>query len=161
MPFTGGVSQCSVIGPALFIIYINDIDVRLINFISRSADDTIIWNTIFDDRERLNLQENLRKISEWSERWEMPFNVNQCHVLQVGTRNRKFDYEMNGVKIVSVQCVKDLGVTTASNLKLSQQCNDAASKASRMLGFINRNFSFKAILPLYSSLVRPYLERAV
>ncbi len=71
---------------------------------------------------------------------------------------------MNGTKLESVQCVKDLGVSIASNLKFSQQCKDAAGKANRMLGFINRNFSFKTkdvILPLYTSLVRPHLEYAV
>ncbi len=73
----------------------------------------------------------------------MPFNVDKCQVLQVGTRNKKFDYEMNGVKLKSVQCVKDLGVKIASNLKFSQQCVDAANKANRMLGFSKRNFLFK------------------
>ncbi len=68
---------------------------------------------------------------------------------------------MNGFKLESGQCVKDLGVSIASNLKFSQQCKDAASKANRMLGFIHRYFSFKNkdIIPsLYTSLVRPYLE---
>ncbi len=71
---------------------------------------------------------------------------------------------MNGTKLESVQCVKDLRVCITSSLKFSQQCKDAASKANRMLGFINRNFSFKnkdVILPLYISLVRPQLEYAV
>ncbi len=71
---------------------------------------------------------------------------------------------MNDIKLESVQCVKDLGVTIASSLKFSQQCKDAAGKANRMLGFINRNFSFKnkaEILPLYITLVRPHLEYAV
>ncbi len=71
---------------------------------------------------------------------------------------------MNGTKIESVQCVKDLGVTIAFSLKFSQQCKEAAGKANRMFGFINRNFSFKnkdVILPLYISLVRPHLENAV
>ncbi len=84
----------------------------------------------------------------------MSFNVNKCHILHVGTRNYKSDYEMNGVKLDSVQCVKDLGVSIASNIKFSQQCKEAASKANRMLGFINRNFFFKnkdIILPLYIS----------
>ncbi len=70
---------------------------------------------------------------------------------------------MNGTKIESVQCFKDLGVTIASCLKFSQQSKEAAGKANRMLGFINRNFSFKnkdVILPLYISLVRPHLEYA-
>ncbi len=94
----------------------------------------------------------------------MPFNVKKCHILHVGTRNQKFEYEMNGVKLDSVQCVKDLGVSIASNLKFSQQCKDAASKANKMLDFINRNFSFKnkdIILPRYFCLVRPHLEYAV
>ncbi len=123
-----------------------------------------IESSIVDDRDRLNFQEDLRKISQWSEKWEMPFNVNKCHILHVGTRNKKFDYEMNGVKLDSLQCVKDLGISIASNLKFSRQCKDAVDKANRMLGFINRNFSFKKkdiILPLYTSLVRPHLEYAV
>ncbi len=94
----------------------------------------------------------------------MPFNVNKCHILHVGTRNKKFDYEMHGVKLYSVQCVKYLGASIASTLKFSRQSKDAASKANRMLGFINRNFSFKnkdIALPLYISLVRPHLEYAV
>ncbi len=159
-----GVPQGSVLGPVLFIIYINDIDVGLNNFISKFADDTKIGNSIVDDPDKLNLQEDLRKISQWSERWKLPFNINKCHILHVGTRNQKFDYEMNGVQIDSAQCVKDLGVSIASNLEFSQQCKDAASKANRMLGFINRNFSFKneaIILPLYISLVRPHLEYAL
>ncbi len=71
-PVTSGVPQGSVLGPVLFIIYINDIDVRLNNFISKFADDTKIGNSIISDHDRMSLQEDLRKISDWSERWEMP-----------------------------------------------------------------------------------------
>ncbi len=102
----------------------------------------------------MSLQEDLRKISEWSQRWGMPFNVNIWHILQVGTRNKKSEYEMNHSKLESVQCVKDLGVRIASSLEFSQQCKDATGKANRVLGFINRNFMFKneeVILPLYVS----------
>ncbi len=106
----------------------------------------------------------MNKILAWSARWEMPFNVKKCHILQVGTRNLKYDYEMSSEKLKSVHCVKDLGVTITSNLKFSQQCKEAAGKANRMLGFLKRNFSFKnkdIILPLYDSLVRLHLEYAV
>ncbi len=88
----------------------------------------------------------------------MPFNVNKCYILQVGTKNKKYEYEMSGVKLESVHCVKDFDVTITSNLRFSQHCKEAACKANRMLGFINRNFSFKnkdIILPMYISLVRP------
>ncbi len=63
---------------------------------------------------------------------------------------------MTGVKLKSIQCVKDVGVTMSLILKFSQQCKNAAGKSNRMLGFISRNFSFKndIILPLYNSVVR-------
>ncbi len=153
-PVTSGVPQGSVIGPVLFIIYINDIDVVLNNFISKFPDGTNIGNSLVDDRDRLNLQEDQRKISQWSERWKMPFNVNKCHILHVGTRNQKFDYKMNGVKLDSVQCVKHVGISITSNLKFYQQYKDAARKANIVLGFINRIFFFKnkdIILPLCTS----------
>ncbi len=50
---------------------------------------------------------------------------------------------MSGVKLESVHCVKDLGVTIASNLKFSQHCKEAECKANRMLGFINRNLPLR------------------
>ncbi len=88
-PDTSGVPQGSVLGPVLFIIYINDINVRLNNLISKFADDTKIGNSITNNHGRISLQENLRNISEWFQIWAMPFNVNKCHTLQIGIRNKK------------------------------------------------------------------------
>ncbi len=70
---------------------------------------------------------------------------------------------MNGTKLESVQCVKDLGVKIVSSLKLSQQYKDTAGKANRTLSFINRNVLFKnkGVILLCFSFVRPHLEYAV
>ncbi len=67
----------------------------------------------------------------------MSSNVDKCQILQAGTRNKKFDYEMRGVKLKSVQCGTALGAKIASNLKFSQQCVDASNIVNRMLGLIN------------------------
>ena len=94
----------------------------------------------------------------------MPFIFDEFHIFQVGARNLSFEYEIYGVKFGSVQCVKDLSVTTAWNLKFSQQCKNAAGKANRMLDLIKRNFSFKykeVILSLYINLIRPHLDYAL
>ncbi len=150
--------------PLLFIIYINDINIGHNNFISKFDNDTKIGNTIITNHNRISLQEDMRKISNWSQRWKMPYNINKCHILQVSTRNQKIEYKINGIKLKSIKCVKDIGVSVAYSLKFSQQCKDGACKANRILGFINRNISFETkdiILPLYTTLVRPHLEYAV
>ncbi len=81
-----------------------------------------------------------------------------------GNKNKKYDYEICCMKLKSVQCVKDFGATIASNLKFSHHCKVTAGKINRLLGFINRNFSFKnndIILLLYINLVTPHLEHGV
>ena len=163
-PVTSGVPQGSVLGPVLFIIYINDIDVGLNNFISKFADDTKIGNAVVTEDDKRKLQQDLIKIAEWSSNWQMPFNVNKCQILHIGNSNKRYDYEMRGQKINTSNSVKDLGITITRDLKSSQQCNEAAKKANRMLGFIKRNFIFKSrdiVIPLFKSLVRPHLEYAV
>ena len=163
-PVTSGVPQGSVLGPLLFIMYINDIDVGLNNFISKFADDTKIGNAILTEEDKNSLQNDLNKIIAWSEKWQMPFNVNKCQVLQCGSKNKGYDYEMQGHAINKSSVVKDLGILISDDLKLSSQCISAANKANRILGFIKRNFTYKSkdiIIPLYKSLVRPHLEFAV
>ncbi len=94
----------------------------------------------------------------------MPFDVNKCHIFQVGTRNQKLYYEMNCIKTKSLQCVKDLSGTIVLNRKFSQQCKDTTGKTNRMQGSMNRNLFVRnkdIFLPLYISLVRLHLEYGV
>ncbi len=94
----------------------------------------------------------------------MPFKAHKSKVIQVGLRKKTFHYEMSGVNLTSVQCLKDLAVKIASNLKSSQHFLDAANNASSEPRLTGRYFSFRdksVIDPLPKSLLRPHLAHAV
>ena len=110
------------------------------------------------------MQNNLNKLSEWGQTWQMNFNADKCKVVHIGYRNTKIDYTENGNQLKKVDSEVDLGVTTSSNLKPSQQCSDVVKKANKVIGLIGRSFEYKSrdtILTLYNSLVHPLLEYCV
>ena len=161
---TSGVPRGSVLGPLLFIIYINDLDLGLVSKISKFADDTKMGINADSDAAVKQLQEDLRKVGEWSKKWQMPFNLDKCKIMHIGHKNINEKYELLGKEIESVQQEKDLGVVITNDLKSSNQCIEAVKKAQKLLGYIKRQFRTRnkeTILTLYNALVRPHLEYAV
>lgn len=161
---TSGVPQGSVLGPVLFIIFINDLDKNVLSNISKFADDTKIGGKAQNDFDAQQIQLDLNKVAAWSEKWQMKFNVDKCKVMHIGHHNPKHEYFMAGKKLIPVTEEKDLGVIISSDLKSSKQCNDASKKANKMLGMISRTISFRTkynILKLYNAFVRPHLEYSV
>jgi len=84
-----GVPQGSILGPLLFLIFINDIDTNLINNILKFADDTKIWGRVDSDDERNSMQNDINTLETWSCNNDMPFNVNKCKVMHLGKNNSK------------------------------------------------------------------------
>jgi ribonuclease P/MRP protein subunit RPP40 len=164
LPVTSGVPQGSVLGPVLFIIYINDLETGLKSSISKFADDTKVGGKALTTKDCEKIQRDLDLISQWSEKWQMPFNVDKCKVMHVGPNNCNYDYIMNGRTLSVVDEERDLGVIISKDLKFAKNCKSACKKANQMLGFIARNIDFKTpevMRQLYNSLVRPHLEYAV
>ena len=156
-----GVPQGSVLGPILFIIYINDIDEGIKCKISKFADDTKIANKVDSENERQLLQSDLNTLIEWSNKWQMKFNIDKCHVLHIGNQNPKATFSINNIPMTSVDKEKDLGIIVSTDLKPSKHCTEVVKIANKLVGFIGRSFTFKSekiILTLYNSLVRPHLE---
>ena len=161
---TSGVPQGSVLGPTLFLIYINDIDINMSSTISKFADDTKIGSSVLRVEDCEKVQADLDRLSDWSEKWLMPFNIEKCKVMHIGNRNPNFKYKMRNHELISIDQEKDLGVIINQNLKMTDQCTAASKKANRMLGLISRNFGLKSpevTRKLYTAFVRPHLEYAV
>jgi Reverse transcriptase (RNA-dependent DNA polymerase)/Endonuclease-reverse transcriptase len=161
-----GVPQGSVLGPLLFLIFINDLDeaVSLAELLLKFADDTKVSRVIRDDADRLGLQTALDNLMDWSNKWGMRFNVKKCKVMHVGRNNEKYEYKMGGCTLEVTNEEKDLGVMISSNLKPSVQCAKAARTAQTVLGQITRAFQYRdrtIFLQLYKQYIRPHLEFAV
>lgn len=164
MKVISGVPQGSVLGPLLFLIYINDIDEGIISKISKFADDTKLCKEIGNETDAKGLQEDLIRLSQWSEDWQMLFNVEKCSVMHIGKQNANHSYELCGKELLVTSEERDLGVVIDSSLKPSRQCVEAAKKGNRLLGIIKRTMVSRdkdTILRLYKAMVRPNLEYCV
>ncbi|KAF2361426.1 Reverse transcriptase domain, partial [Trinorchestia longiramus] len=133
---TSGVPQKSVLGPLLFIIYINDLDVGIISKINKFADDTKLCHRAFTEKDRATIQSHLNRLLQWTETWQMSFNIEKCSVMHVGANNRYFQHTMYNIPIETVQQQRDLGVIVTKNLKHDKQVEKSVKNASRILGFI-------------------------
>ncbi|MGE5822000.1 MAG: RNA-directed DNA polymerase [Nitrososphaerota archaeon] len=159
-----GVPQGSVLGPLLFLIYINDIDDLVSTNLLKFADDTKVFSVVADKTDIDRLQKDLVNLCKWSKDWLMLFNVDKCKVMHIGLGNGMAKYEMNGKYLEEVTEERDLGVIVQNDLKCSKQCLKAVNTANKVLGMIKRTISVRdreVILQLYKSLVRPHLEYSI
>ena len=159
-----GVPQGSVLGPLLFLIFINDLDENILCRLKKFADDTKLYREISSTNDCQTLQEDLDKLIGWSEEFKMLFNVEKCSVMHLGRQNDKHAYSMGSSRLKSITLEKDLGVLFDNSIKFSNQCAVAVRNANRILGLIRRNILHKSkdvILRLYKSLVRPHLEYCI
>ena len=164
---TSSVVQGSVLGPDLFVIYIDDIDecVNIVkSFLNKFADDTKVAKAIHGLEDNEELQAELDNLWSWACKWQMKFNVDKCKIMHTGRTNPKLPYTLNGTTLSITTEEKDLGVIITDNLKPSQQCAAAARKGNQILGQIRRGFTCydkETIVAIYKQYVRPHLEYAI
>ena len=113
-PVTSGVPQGSVLGPTLFIYFINDLPEVASSLVKIFADDTKAWRSLTNENDHIKLQDTINAFGDWSDKWLLGFNGDKCKILHVGSTNPRHEYYMrhNGVlkKLETTDNEKDLGV---------------------------------------------------
>ena len=171
-----GVPQGSILGPLLFIMFIDDISEGISpgTQLSLYADDTKIWRQIVTESDVLRLQKDIEYLHDWSLSNKMRFHPDKCKVLSVTSKISdtisllsvlpfyNFVYSMGGISLDYVDQEKDLGVIVTSNLDWKDQCSKVLSKANQKLGMARRNCYFVQDVNrrrvLYLTLVRSLFE---
>ena len=166
LPVLSGVPQGSILGPILFILYINDLPSIVDNTLVLFADDSKCSKAITSPEDCTSLQEDLNNVHSWSQDWKLRFNFSKCEVLSV-TRNKNpvtYNYSLGTDNLAQVLSQKDLGVTITNNLKWDTHINNTISKCYRMLGFLRRHspssFDPATRKTLYLAYVRSNLDYA-
>ena len=137
-----GVPQGSVLGPLLFLIYINDLDDNITSNVLKFADNTKVFRKVNTDGDKQHLQNDLDRLVKWSEKWQM-FNFEKFKCLHTGHGNLDVNYKIRDTVLGTTVKEKDLGVTISADMKVSEQCGIAASKGNKILGWIRRNITYE------------------
>lgn len=160
-----GVPQGTVIGPLLFLIYINDIASNINSTIRLFADDCVIYREIAGPNDVIALQSDLHKLTQWCSIWQMQINLEKTKHLTFNSvlKSHCNTYILNDKIVDSVTTVKYLGVFINSRLTWTDHIEHITCKAQKKLGFLKRRLYLAdrdTRLQAYNFLVRPSLEYA-
>ena len=161
-----GIPQGSVLGPFLFLLFVNDIPELVKSMLYLFADDNKIWRVIANRKDKELLQTYLETVFNWSKVWLMRIHPDKSAHLRIGQQMDVPQYEYTvGVKHVHYKTQeKDLGVLIDNSLSFNAHICEKVKKANMMAGWVRRSFQFlntDVFNLLYKSLVRSHLEYAI
>jgi hypothetical protein len=155
---TSGVPQGSVLGPLLFLIFINDLPNSIKSLLELFADDVKI---LVPPSMQNIAQSDLDCLSQWENTWKLNFNVGKCKVMHCGRNNTEFNYKLNSKDLEVITEERDLGVVFNKPFDFTNYILAVISKANQKFGWIMRNMLSRdayVITRLYKTLIRPHVE---
>ena len=162
-PVTSGVPQGTVLGPLLFLAYINDMPECVTSTCRLFADDSLVYRRIKTPADAFLLQQDLKELEAWELLWQMSFNPDKCEVLRITNKRNPIvtNYIIHGKELATVKSAKYLGVTITSKLSWNNHVSNISKKANSTLAFLQRNTTrcprhVKAMC--YNTFIRPSLE---
>ena len=164
-PVASGVPQGTVLGPLLFLVYINDLPQRVRSTSRLFADDCLLYRTINTPSDARQLQQDLDSLRQWEIDWQMEFNPDKCEVIRITNKKTVIttDYTIHGQRLNTTSKTKYLGVTIDNKLTWAAHVKNTTQKANNTLSFLRRNISScpqHIRMTAYKTLVRPQLEYA-
>lgn len=158
-----GVPQGTVLGPILFLAFINDLPTYVNSSVRLFADDCVLYRAIEDNTDCTILQEDLKKLEAWEDKWLMSFNASKCSAMSVTRKKKKIEhpYTLHNQTLETVKRATYLGVELTPDLSWKAHINSICTKANNTLSFIRRNVKIdnrKVRETAYKGLVRPKLE---
>ena len=162
-PVRSGVPQGTVLGPLLFLLYINDLPLNISSTVRLFADDCVMYRPITNNNDAKQLQNDLDTLTTWQNNWQMKFNAKKCFVLKISRARvlKQHKYQLSNTTLQETTSHTYLGVEISSDLKWTNHVNSITAKANRVFGFVRRNLhscpkDLRATA--FKSLVRPHLE---
>jgi len=138
-----GVSQGTIHGPLMFLLYINDNATNITSSFRLFADDCVLYRVIHSEQDHHLLQLDLNHITQWTKQWQMSLNIDKCVILTCfrATSPPEFQYYINNETLTRTSQHLYLGVLFHSSISFFPHINNITSSAIKTLNFVRRNLN--------------------